>query len=120
MLTGGELAALAVIDAVVRLIPGALGDAMSAADESFTDGLLEYAQYTRPADFEGRTVPDVLLSGDHAAVDRWRRKNAVERTALKRPDLIDDAPLSPEELAFARELMAEGALAEGGNARHEC
>ena len=120
VLTGGELAALAVIDAVVRLIPGALGDAMSAADESFTDGLLEYAQYTRPADFEGRTVPDVLLSGDHAAVDRWRRKNAVERTALKRPDLIDDAPLSPEELAFARELMAEGALAEGGNARHEC
>jgi len=108
VLTGGELAALVVIDAVVRLLPGALGDEMSAEDESFNDGLLEYAQYTRPASYEGRDVPPVLLSGDHAAVDAWRRKSAVERTARWRPDLLDVAQLSPDELAWAREAILEG------------
>ncbi|MGN0287556.1 MAG: tRNA (guanosine(37)-N1)-methyltransferase TrmD [Atopobiaceae bacterium] len=105
VLTGGELAALVVIDSVVRLLPGALGDDMSAKDESFSDGLLEYAQYTRPADFEGRRVPDVLLSGDHGAVDAWRRENALQRTARWRPDLLADAPMTDEERARAQEYV---------------
>ena len=105
VLTGGELAALVVIDSVVRLLPGALGDEMSARDESFSDaGLLEYAQYTRPASFRGMDVPEVLLSGDHARVDAWRRQNAIERTARWRPDLLETADLSPEELTMAREV----------------
>ena len=107
VITGGELAALVVIDSVVRLLPGALGDEMSARDESFTAGLLEYSQYTRPADFEGMTVPEVLLSGDHAAVDRWRRVDAIERTARWRPDLIASADLSPQERSLAADIMAE-------------
>ncbi len=105
VLTGGELAAMVVIDSVVRLLPGALGDAMSAKDESFSDGLLEYAQYTRPASYRGMDVPEVLLGGDHAKVDAWRRKSAVERTARWRPDLIEGADLTPDELALARTVM---------------
>lgn len=107
VLTGGELAALVVIDSVVRLLPGALGDAMSAQDESFSAaGLLEYAQYTRPASYRGMDVPEVLLSGDHAKVDAWRRRSAVERTAERRPDLLDAADLTPEERDFARGILA--------------
>lgn len=105
VLTGGELAALAVTDAVVRLLPGALGDAMSAKDESFSAGLLEYAQYTRPADFRGMRVPDVLLSGDHGAVDAWRRRSALERTAQLRPDLLADAQLSASEQAYVADIL---------------
>lgn len=105
VLTGGELAAMVVIDSVVRLLPGALGDAMSAKDESFSDGLLEYAQYTRPASYRGMDVPEVLLGGDHAKVDAWRRRSAVERTARWRPDLIEGADLAPDELALARAVM---------------
>ena len=105
VLTGGELAAMVVIDSVVRLLPGALGDAMSAKDESFSDGLLEYAQYTRPASYRGMDVPEVLLGGDHAKVDAWRRRSAVERTARWRPDLIEGADLTPNELALARAVM---------------
>lgn len=105
VLTGGELAAMVVIDSVVRLLPGALGDAMSAKDESFSDGLLEYAQYTRPASYRGMDVPEVLLGGDHAKVDAWRRRSAVERTARWRPDLIEGADLTPDELALARVIM---------------
>ncbi len=106
VLTGGELAALVVIDSVVRLLPGALGDSMSAVDESFSpSGLLEYAQYTRPASFRGMDVPEVLLSGDHAKVDAWRRKNAIERTAEWRPDLLVSAELDDEERAFADGLL---------------
>lgn len=105
VLTGGELAAMVVIDSVVRLLPGALGDAMSAKDESFSDGLLEYAQYTRPASYRGMDVPEVLLGGDHAKVDAWRRRSAVERTARWRPDLIEGADLTPDELALARAVM---------------
>ena len=105
VLTGGELAAMVVIDSVVRLLPGALGDAMSAKDESFSDGLLEYAQYTRPASYRGMDVPEVLLGGDHAKVDAWRRRSAVERTARWRPDLIEGADLTPGELALARAVM---------------
>ena len=109
VLTGGELAALAVTDAVVRLLPGALGDEMSAKDESFSEGLLEYAQYTRPAEFRGMRVPDVLLSGDHGAIARWRRESSLERTAARRPDLLADAELTDEERRSLRE--AGGPLA---------
>jgi tRNA (guanine37-N1)-methyltransferase len=87
VLTGGELAALVVIDAVTRLLPGAIDDA-STVEESFSAGLLEYPQYTRPAEFRGRTVPDILVSGNHEAVRRWRHEAAVERTRARRPDLL--------------------------------
>lgn len=113
VLTGGELPALVVMDAVVRLLPGALGDDMSSVDESFSDGLLEYAQYTRPADYDGLRVPDVLLSGDHAAVDAWRRRSAIERTARWRPDLLEGAGLSEKEWDFAREVMKGRAPDQG-------
>ncbi len=106
VLTGGELPALVVIDSVVRLLPGALGDSMSAVDESFSaSGLLEYSQYTRPASYRGMDVPAVLLSGDHAKVDEWRRADAVERTALWRPDLLESADLTADELARARSVI---------------
>lgn len=108
VLTGGELAALCVMDAVVRLVPGALGDAMSSVDESFEGSLLEYAQYTRPASFEGRETPQVLLSGDHARIAAWRRKSAIARTATWRPDLLDGADLTQEEWALARRAMEAG------------
>lgn len=107
VLTGGELAAMVVIDSVVRLLPGALGDDMSAKDESFSQGLLEYAQYTRPADYDGRAVPQVLLSGDHAKVAAWRRANALERTARWRPDLLETADLTPEERSRVLELLQQ-------------
>ena len=97
VLTGGELAALAVTDATVRLLPGALGDDMSAQDESFSAGLLEYAQYTRPASFRGMDVPAVLLSGDHGAVARWRHESALLRTARFRPDLLQALELSDDD-----------------------
>jgi tRNA (guanine37-N1)-methyltransferase len=87
VLTNGTLAAMVVIDAVTRLLPGALGDDQSAVDESFSGGLLEYPHYTRPADFRGMKVPPVLLSGNHAAIAKWRREQALARTAQRRPDL---------------------------------
>lgn len=90
VLSGGELPAMVVIDAVLRLLPGAI-EPESIVDESFVDGLLEHPQYTRPAEFEGKRVPDVLLSGDHGAVDRWRKQQARARTAARRPDLLSRA-----------------------------
>ena len=108
VLTGGELPAMVVTDSIVRLLPGALGDEMSPQDESFSDdGLLEYAQYTRPADYEGLNVPEVLLSGDHARVKAWRRKNAIERTARLRPDLLETANITDGEREFARGIMLQ-------------
>lgn len=107
VLTGGELPALVVIDAVSRLIPGVLGHEESAAKDSFSDGLLEYPQYTRPAEFEGMSVPDVLVSGDHARVAAWRRRASIERTAALRPDLIDSAELTPEEREYASSVSQE-------------
>jgi len=89
VLNGGEVAAMVVLEAVGRLVPGVMGNAGSADDESFSDGLLEYPHYTRPAEFRGWAVPEVLRSGDHARVDRWRRAQALARTAADRPDLID-------------------------------
>ena len=94
MLTSGELASMVVIDAVVRKLPGVLGAETGALDESFADGLLEYPHYTRPAVFRGMEVPPVLLSGDHAAVARWRREQSLERTARLRPDLLESVELS--------------------------
>jgi tRNA (guanine37-N1)-methyltransferase len=88
VLSGGEPAAMVLIDAVVRLLPGALGDERSAQDESFSSGLLEYPQYTRPRSYRGLEVPEVLLSGDHARIEAWRREEAFERTRQRRPDLI--------------------------------
>ena len=118
VLTGGELPAMVVADAVVRLIPGALGDEMSNVDESFSTaedgGLLEYAQYTRPAEFNGEGVPPVLVSGDHAKVDAWRRKNAIERTCRWRPDLIETARLTVEERAYAQEILGRFVFTERG------
>lgn len=109
VLTGGELAALVVMDSVVRLLPGALGDEMSARDESFSEGLLEYAQYTRPADYDGLRVPDVLLSGDHAAVAAWRRASAVARTAQWRPDLLEAAGVTPDQVQEACQFLGQDA-----------
>ena len=94
VLTGGELPAMVLIDAVSRLVSGVLGSAESPKDESFAEALLEYPHYTRPAVFEGHQVPDVLLSGHHAEIDRWRRAQAAERTRRRRPDLVDHPPQS--------------------------
>ena len=92
VLSGGELAAMIIIDAVVRLLPGALGDEDSAQDDSFSEGLLEYPQYTRPEVFRGMKVPEILLSGDHAKIAEWRRQQALERTKKWRPDLLEKKP----------------------------
>lgn len=102
VLTGGEVAAIAVIDAVSRLTPGVLGKEESFADESFSDGLLEYPQYTRPPVFMGREVPEVLLSGHHENVAKWRREQSLLRTAAKRPDLLKDAALTEQDRLFLR------------------
>ena len=103
VLTGGELPALVLLDAVVRLIPGVLGDEDSARHDSFVDALLDFPHYTRPPVVEGLSVPDVLLSGDHARIRRWRRKEALRRTKARRPDLLLRARLSEED----RELLSE-------------
>jgi tRNA (guanine37-N1)-methyltransferase len=100
VLSGGELPALLLIDAVARRVPGVLGAADSLAEESFEGGLLEYPQYTRPAEFRGWRVPDVLLSGHHAEVARWRRRQRLLRTRARRPDLLAAAELTPEERAW--------------------
>lgn len=97
VLTGGELAALVVLDAVTRLVPGVVGDAESVAADSFVRGLLDHPHYTRPADFRGRAVPEVLLSGNHAAIERWRRDERIRRTMERRPELMEHAALTDEE-----------------------
>lgn len=105
VLTGGELPALVMLDAVARLLPGAVGDEQSVELDSFTRGLLDYPHYTRPADFRGFKVPDVLLSGHHEQVRRWRKRQAVARTLARRPELLAEAELDDEERAIVRELM---------------
>jgi tRNA (guanine37-N1)-methyltransferase len=97
VLTGGELPALVFVDAVVRLVPGVVGDQQSVAEDSFAAGVLDHPHYTRPAEFEGRAVPAVLLSGHHAEIDRWRRQQALRRTYERRPDLLVDEALTDEE-----------------------
>ncbi len=108
VLSGGELPALALMDAVARLLPGTLGNAASAEEESHLDGLLDYPHYTRPENAAGLSVPPVLLSGDHAAIDRWRLKQALKETWLKRPDLLAGRALGERERELLRELFAEG------------
>ncbi|MDK2931020.1 MAG: tRNA (guanine37-N1)-methyltransferase [Bacillota bacterium] len=108
ILTGGELPAMVVIDALTRLIPGVL-DEESVAAESFTSGLLDYPQYTRPREFRGMTVPEVLVSGDHEKVRIWRRKEALARTLERRPDLLRKASLTPEDLRLLEEIKRDKA-----------
>lgn len=104
VLSGGELAAMVVVDAVVRLLPGVLGSEDSAIDDSHATGLLEYPQYTRPAEYRGWSVPQILLSGDHAQIARWRREQAIQRTAERRPELLDKANLNLEERQLVSRL----------------
>jgi tRNA (guanine37-N1)-methyltransferase len=104
VLSGGEPAAIVVVDGVVRLLPGVLGSAESLLDDSHVGGLLEYPQYTRPAVFREWSVPEVLLSGDHAQVAKWRREQAIRRTMKRRPDLLEKAELSPKERKLIEEL----------------
>ena len=107
VLTGGELGAMTVVDATVRLLDEALGDERSAVDESFSTGLLEYPQYTRPADFRGLKVPDVLLSGHHANIAKWKHKEALRRTYQRRPDLLADYELTPADQKLLKEIKQE-------------
>ena len=107
VLTGGELAAMVMIDAVARLIPGVLGEDLSSEDDSHSSLLLEYPQYTRPVDFEGRLVPDVLLSGHHANIKRWRRKESLRRTFLRRPDLFAELVFEADDFLLLEELIVE-------------
>jgi len=107
VLSGGEIPAMVVVDAVVRLLPGALGSAASLREESHQGGLLEYPHYTRPPDFRGWGIPDVLLSGNHAQIDAWRRVQRLHRTSDRRPDLIADADLTAKERKFLADAAQE-------------
>ena len=104
VLTGGEFAALLIIDAVARLVPGVLGDDESPNRESFSDGLLEHPQYTRPAKYRDLEGPEVLLSGDHGRIATWRRQQALRRTLCKRPDLLESAELTKEDLEYLKKV----------------
>jgi tRNA (guanine37-N1)-methyltransferase len=112
VLSGGEIPALALIDAVTRLIPGVLGDERSALEESFTEGLLDWPHYTRPENFEGLRVPEALLSGNHREIARWRLKQALGRTWQRRPDLIERLTLDPEQRKLLAEFQNEAKLQE--------
>jgi len=107
VLTGGELPAMTVIDAVVRLLPGVLGQQDSHIHDSFSTGLLEHPHYTRPADFRGMKVPDVLLSGNHANIDKWREQESLKRTFERRPDLLEEMELTLEQKAFIESLKSK-------------
>ena len=104
VVSGGELPALVIVDAVARLVPGVVGDENNVAGDTFAAGLLDFPQYTRPAEFEGLAVPSVLLSGHHAAIHRWRRREALRRTLEARPELLDRADLSSEDRALLKEI----------------
>jgi len=107
VLTGGELAAMTMIDSIVRLLPNVLGNEVSPQDDSFSTGLLEHPQYTRPASYRGYDVPDVLLSGDHARIDAWRKKESLRRTYLRRPDLLETYSFSEQERQWLKEIQEE-------------
>ena len=107
VLTGGELPALILVDSVARLLPGVLGSSESSEDESFTTGLLEYPQYTRPREFMGKEVPEVLLNGNHAEIQKWRRQMSLRITKEKRPDLLETAPLTKKDIQFLKTLEQE-------------
>ncbi|MBI4303562.1 MAG: tRNA (guanosine(37)-N1)-methyltransferase TrmD [Chloroflexi bacterium] len=108
VLSGGELAAMVVVDAVARLLPGVLGSEASPVEESYSSGLLEYPQYTRPAEYRGWAVPEVLLSGNHAQIAGWRREQAIIRTLKRRPDLLEKADLTPKERQLLEKLKQSG------------
>ena len=110
VLSGGEIAAMAILDAVTRLIPGVLGSSESAKTDSFGDGLLEYPHYTRPPEFEGMTVPETLLSGNHELIRKWRRKESLRRTRELRPDLFSEIELTREDLKMLSEIEQEEAI----------
>ena len=112
---GGELAAMVIIEATSRLISGVVGSIESTEDDSFTTGLLQHPQYTRPAEFRGITVPDVLISGNHAKIRQWRRQESLRRTWQRRPDLLDAATLTPEDRQYLADLEREGGDAAGGD-----
>ncbi len=116
VLTGGELAAMVVLDAVTRLLPGVLGNDASARVESFSEPVLEFPQYTRPREFRGHPVPEMLLSGDHEAIRRWRRGQALLRTKLRRPDLFARLELSPQDLKLLHQAEGEGLQRSGPTA----
>jgi tRNA (guanine37-N1)-methyltransferase len=105
VLSGGEPAALALIDACVRLLPGVMGAEETLDEESFEAGLLEYPHYTRPPEFRGEKVPEILLSGDHAKIEKWRREQSLARTLKRRPDLLKNARLSEEDLLALKKLV---------------
>ncbi|WP_093265407.1 tRNA (guanosine(37)-N1)-methyltransferase TrmD [Psychrobacillus sp. OK032] len=107
VLTGGELAAMTVVDSVVRLLPNVLGKAESHEQDSFSTGLLEHPHYTRPVEYRGYKVPDILLSGNHAAIDKWRKEQSLKRTVERRPDLLDQLELSETEKQFINELKSK-------------
>ena len=107
VLTGGELPAMIIMDSVSRLLPNVLGNPMSHVDDSFSTGLLEYPHYTKPAEYRGMKVPDILLSGHHAKIDKWRREQALLRTWERRPDLLESSNLTEEDLEFLRYLKAQ-------------
>lgn len=107
VLTGGELPAMVMIDAITRLLPGVLGNDASAPGDSFSTGLLEYPQYTRPAEFRGMAVPDVLLSGNHQKIAEWREEQSLKRTLLRRPDLLDQIELTPAQRRQLRDIQAQ-------------
>ena len=107
VLSGGEIAAMAIVDAVVRLLPGVLGDDESAAQDSFMEGLLDHPHYTRPEEIAGRTVPEVLLSGDHAKIAKWRYKQALGRSFLRRPDLLEKLDLDAEQQTLLDQFLKE-------------
>ena len=111
VLTGGELAAMVLVDAVARMLPGVLGDEDSKIEDSFYNGLLDYPDYTRPREFMGLKVPEVLLSGNHEEIEKWRRREALKRTYLRRPDLLEKKVLSAEEIKLLEEIKQE---IEGG------
>lgn len=117
VLSGGELAALVVVDAVGRLVPGVVGDEQSVQADSFTDGLLDYPHYTRPSEFRGHRVPDVLMSGHHEAIRTWRRQQSLRRTADRRPDLLADAVLTAADVEFLK--TAGGDISPPGKKRSE-
>jgi tRNA (guanine37-N1)-methyltransferase len=113
VLSGGEIAAMTIVDAVTRLIPGVLGSEESAETDSFCDGLLEYPQYTRPPEFRGLAVPEILLSGNHELIRKWRRRESLRKTRLLRPDLMSEGDLTKEDRKLLAELDREDAIAWG-------
>src|SRR5699024_2142158 len=110
VLTGGELGAMVVIDSVVRLLPDALGNEESAPEDSFSTGLLEHPHYTRPADFRGMKVPEILLSGHHEKIEKWRKKESLRRTYHRRPDLLDQVHLTETQQTYLNEIMNDDTI----------